>query len=91
MSSLTDLKTGDVVGILLTIFIAGFAFYFALVLSEAITLTVTSILPNSDSEVVTAWINFFVAVLIVAISVYFIVVYFARKRENINLQKIEIV
>jgi uncharacterized membrane protein YbhN (UPF0104 family) len=90
MFSLTDLKSGDVVGILLALFIAGFGFYFALILSETITLTVASVLPESESEVVTSWINLFVAIFIVAIGVYLIVWWFSKRRKDVRLRLDEI-
>jgi hypothetical protein len=85
MSSLRELKSGDVSGILATIVIGGFAFYFAVVLSDAVTLTVNAIIPDSKQEVLIAWINFFVAIVIVIIGVYLIVQWFNHKDEDIDL------
>lgn len=79
MSSITDLNTGDIPGILVTIVIGGFAFYFATVLSEAVTITINSIIPDTNQEVIIAWINFLVALIIVGISVYIIVRWFKTK------------
>jgi nucleoside recognition membrane protein YjiH len=83
MASINNLEEGDTGGVLTLIIIGALGFYVALVLVEAITITVDTILPDARDPVIKAWINFIVAIILVSLLVYiFVCVFSNRKRKR---------
>jgi hypothetical protein len=83
MASINNLEEGDTGGVLTLLVIGGLGFYLGLVLVDAITITVDTILPDARDPVITAWINFIVAIILVSILVYiFVCVFSNRKRKG---------
>lgn len=69
----SDLKTGNLGFILITIILSGLGLYVALVLAETIRTTVNSLLPPQDSPVATAWINFAIAIALLIVVVFILI------------------
>ncbi|CAH6419128.1 Hypothetical protein HVR_LOCUS322 [uncultured virus] len=84
MVSAEDLKSGNFLNIMITLILTGLGFYIAIILVEAMRITMETLLPPQDNRVVAAWIIFGVSLLVVAIIVViFIWLFDGRNSEKI--------
>lgn len=71
--SASDLERGNLGYIITTIILSGLGLYLALILANTITTTVDALLPEQDSPVAAAWINFAIALTLVIIIVFILI------------------
>lgn len=70
MSSVKDLKQGNVKNIVLVLIVGGLGWYLAINLSNAVDTTVNSYIPNQENQILADWISFGIAVVITIIALY---------------------
>lgn len=79
MVSAEDLKIGNFWNIMITIILSGLGFYIALILAEAIRVTIESLIPRQENQVFAAWIIFVVSLILVALIVIILILLVDRK------------
>lgn len=79
MTSLSDLRKGDVASTTIVLIVGGLGFYLAIALSDAVKSAVDRAVPDTEDELLRNWISLAVAVVVVLASLYILFNFFGRR------------
>jgi hypothetical protein len=78
MVEMKYVEKGNTITVIVSIIIGGLGFYLALALTNAINVTINTLLPDFDSEITGAWIALGIALLLVSLIVIIIIMFYNR-------------